>query len=163
MTLPENISMSAEISPCQRYRYVLHRWWSDEPRLVFVGVNPSTADSDEDDQTIRRCMYFAHVNGFGGITMLNLLAFRSTDPASIPADLTEALGDDNELYVDRFITAGTTVVCAWGTLGKIHGRSDRMVSRIRELGAKPVCLGRTAEGWPRHPSRLPNSAVLEDY
>ena len=66
--------MSAVISDCQRYRYWLERDRGERP-LVFVMLNPSTADAEVDDPTIRRCRRFASDNGYTGIIVVNLYAF----------------------------------------------------------------------------------------
>jgi hypothetical protein len=72
------------------YRYRLDRWWGPGKRLVFVMLNPSTADAMKDDQTIKRCMYFARREKCDGITVVNLFAWRTT----FPSELRKALADD---------------------------------------------------------------------
>ena len=77
------VCKSAQISPCGLYRYRLERFWSDKPALPFVMLNPSTADADLDDPTIRRCMGFARREGAGGIIVATLHAFRATTPEEL--------------------------------------------------------------------------------
>jgi hypothetical protein len=75
---------AAVLSECGRYRYVLTRTWDhDLAACAFIGLNPSTADAHEDDPTIRRCIRFARDWGHGGLIMLNLFAWRSTDPRGL--------------------------------------------------------------------------------
>ena len=80
------VQRSAVISPDGLYRYRLDRWWGPESegmgsnRMPFMMLNPSTADADEDDRTIRRCIGFAHREGCNGITVVNIGAYRATDP-----------------------------------------------------------------------------------
>ena len=71
---------TAWISECGRYRYSLTRRFADGLDLVFVMLNPSTADADKDDPTIRRCCGFADRMGFGGIIVVNLFALRAAAP-----------------------------------------------------------------------------------
>src|SRR5689334_20041621 len=74
------IVKSAVLSPCGLYRYRLTRRWGDGPALLFVMLNPSTADATEDDPTIRRCTGFAKREGMPAIEVVNLFAWRATDP-----------------------------------------------------------------------------------
>ncbi|MDB5297796.1 MAG: hypothetical protein JWO31_3779 [Phycisphaerales bacterium] len=72
---------AAVLSPCERYRYVLHRWWDEsKPAVCWLMLNPSTADAATDDPTIRKCCGFARAWGAGGIAVVNLFALRATDP-----------------------------------------------------------------------------------
>ena len=66
---------SAVLSPCRQYRYALWRKWADGPQVLFVMLNPSTADESVDDPTIRRCISFAKAWGFGSLSVGNLFAF----------------------------------------------------------------------------------------
>lgn len=90
----------AELSKCRTYRYALWRTWDEsKPFAMFVGLNPSTADELEDDPTIRRCINFSKLWGYGGLCMVNLFAYRATDPTALflvavddaPKDYTEGL------------------------------------------------------------------------
>jgi len=76
----------ALISPCSQYRYWLLRRWSNRPLATFVMLNPSTADANSDDATIRKCMGFADAWGLGGIWVVNLFALRSTNPYGLVSD-----------------------------------------------------------------------------
>src|ERR1700691_893264 len=68
--------MGAVFSPCRRYRYALWREWGvlpgmpDKGYVLFVGLNPSTADETRDDATIRRCIAFAQAWGYSGLCMV---------------------------------------------------------------------------------------------
>ena len=77
----ENILINAELSICKKYRYSLTRIWDeDKPNVMFVMLNPSTADEKNDDPTIRRCINFAKDFGAGGIYVVNLFPLRATNP-----------------------------------------------------------------------------------
>jgi hypothetical protein len=77
----EIIKKSAIFSACQTYRYSLTRIWNDKKKpIIFIGLNPSTADENNDDPTIRKCVHYSYQWGFGGLIMVNLFAFRATLP-----------------------------------------------------------------------------------
>src|SRR5437868_12651695 len=72
--------VSAVISPCGKFRYRLTRQWGEGAALPFVMLNPSTADAEQDDPTIRKCVGFAKRMGYDGIEVVNLYAYRATKP-----------------------------------------------------------------------------------
>ncbi len=139
--------MSAVISECTKYRYWLERDKGANP-LVFVMLNPSTADAELDDPTIRRCRRFAVDNGYTGIVVVNLYAYRATKPTDLfLAD--DPVGKEN----DRFISAAALIgdiCCAWGANAD-PVRAGQVVSLIGAAGGKSLCLGITTNGSPRHP------------
>lgn len=146
--------MSAILSPDRVYRYALHRKWDANMfptpgTVAFVMLNPSTADEREDDPTIRRCIGFARTWGYCSMTVVNLFALRSTDPAGL-LDVADPVGPDNDLAIRDVAADAAHVVAAWGAMA--HPLVQR---RIREvvplLGPVPLCLGTTASGQPRHP------------
>jgi hypothetical protein len=148
--LPE--SSSAVFSPCRRYRYALWRRWGEGPYVMFVGLNPSTADETEDDPTIRRCIRFARDWGYSALVMTNLFAWRSTDPRGLLA--TDApVGPENDATLRRLAADAGGVVAAWGVHGVIDDRAKRVVS-TGMLGSFTV-LGLTKDGHPRHPLYMP--------
>lgn len=114
MSMKDDVLKRAVISECTHYRYTLHRCWDESHYpLVFCMLNPSKADASKDDPTIRRCMGFARSNGYGGIVVINLFAFRATKPTDIPADLQEAVGPGNADHI-KDVIKGHDVVVAWG-------------------------------------------------
>lgn len=145
-------SRGADISPCGLYRYSLWREWDDRLlRCVFVGLNPSTADGERDDPTIRRCIRFARDWGFGGLWMANLYAYRATDPRV----LTEAVGagidpvgpTNDQTLLTLAQNAGCTVA-AWGAW---HGPDPHRPAAVMDLIGGLHILGLTKKGEPRHP------------
>lgn len=150
----------ATFSPCRKYRYHLWRCWGDSARrVVFIGLNPSTADESQDDPTIRRCIDFARRWEFGALDMLNVYGWRSTDPRAL-LDVEEPVGPENDVTIARVVrTAGRTVM-AWGSHAMlkrilapraIELRRDLEGMELHELGH----LGRNADGQPKHPLYLP--------
>lgn len=156
------IRKSAHISDCGLYRYRLERIWGPEHALPFIMLNPSTADADIDDPTIRRCMGFARREGAGGIVVGNLYAFRATNPHELRrAD--DAFGPKNQDTLLELIhtakTTGVPIVCAWGTLANPWRVWDLLV----ENRARLVCFGKNASGSPRHPLYVRADQPLEAF
>src|SRR5689334_19453129 len=110
---------NAVISACGRYRYVLTRQVGPgSRRATFVMLNPSTADATNDDPTIRRCIGFAREWGCGRLVVLNLFAFRATDPADLKRAI-DPVGPENRDWFERTLRPphDGPLVCAWG----VHG------------------------------------------
>lgn len=154
--------MSAIISDCGQYRYRLTRDWGHGRRLPFCMLNPSTADADIDDPTIRRCIGFAKREGYGGLVVVNLFAFRATDPKAMQA-AAFPFGPDNHSHLSTVARAASAldipIVCAWGA----NDRGDVAKSIFREAEVRMVCLGRTKDGSPRHPLYVRGDQPLEHF
>jgi len=134
------------------YRYWLSRTWDHDKKIViFIGLNPSTADAEKDDPTIRRCISFAQDWGYGGLVMLNLFAFRATHPADMRR-AEDPVGPDNDGYI-KFMTAGKTTVCCWGTHGHYKNRDNEVLEMIQD----PKMMALSKYGFPRHPLYLRKS------
>ena len=142
----------ALISPCGLYRYRLSRTWDDRlPGVCFVMLNPSVADASVDDPTIRRCLSFAASWGCGAIHVVNLFAFRSTDP-DLLTDATDPIGPDNDHHILAATTSGQRVIAAWGAVGRKYREREAVVKKmLRAGGVRVECLGLTKDGCPRHP------------
>lgn len=158
----------AVISPCGQYRYTLDRLWrTGLPTALFIMLNPSTADASVDDQTIRRCRYFATREGCGGLTVVNLYALRSTDPAALLTH-PDPVGPENAAYVGAALDRNPAlVIAAWGShrfaVAQAHDTTLAVERILGRRGLRLKCLGTTKDGSPRHPSRLPNNAPLITY
>lgn len=141
---------SATFSGCRRYRYVLERRWDEDlPAVLFIGLNPSTADEHSDDPTVRRCVRFARDWGYGSLLLANLFALRSTDPKRL-VDAEDPVGRWNDRWLERLANRASLAIAAWGVHGVLRGRDQVIVARYRSLH----CLGTTKEGHPRHPLYL---------
>ncbi|WYP26025.1 DUF1643 domain-containing protein [Alkalihalobacillus sp. FSL W8-0930] len=143
------LSSDAFLDSTGTYRYLLNRVWErDTGKVVFVMLNPSTADGREDDPTIRRCVGFAKDWGYGGLEVVNLFALRSTDPKQLLVH-TEPVGAENDAAILAAVHEADLVVAAWGSMENKLKR-DRMVLNL--LNEKEVyCLTTTRDGHPRHP------------
>lgn len=151
---------SAIFSLCGRYRYQLARSWDATlPFLLFIMLNPSTADATLDDRTIRRCMGFARDNGFGGIRVINLFAFRATSPVDMFA-ATDPVGPENDRYIQQALREAPqskTVVCAWGSNARNHPRVSAVLELIVKTGYVPHVLKLNEGDVPAHPLYLSGS------
>ena len=112
---------SAEFSPDRIYRYALYRTWDEtKPRVMFIGLNPSTADESKDDPTIRRCKNYAFDWGYGGLIMANLFALRATKP-KIMKEHALPIGRDNNYWLESLARDAEIIIAAWGVNGSHLG------------------------------------------
>lgn len=149
------------LSPCRTYRYVLWREFGGlvgNGYVMFIGLNPSTADEIEDDPTIRRCIAFAKAWGYGALCMTNLFAFRATQPADMKA-ATDPIGPGNDAYLVELAQKAGVVVAAWGTDGAYMGRDQE----VRILVPRLHFLRKTKDGHPGHPLYLPGNLTPQPF
>jgi len=132
------------------YRYSLWRaWYADHPRIVFIMLNPSTADEQRNDPTIRRCIEFARTWQFGSVEVVNLFAYRATDMKEL-LKVDDPVGEENDRFIVKAVEGCSTIVVGWGTKGTLLGR-DRQVMQLLTSKQDVYCLGMTKDGHPRHP------------
>jgi hypothetical protein len=132
-----------------RYRYVLWRVWSQvKPYLLFVGLNPSKANSTINDPTITRLMVRASTAGYGGLFAANLYSLVSSAPG-ILWQKEDSIGIDNDRYLQKLIdiAASGRVLCGWGSYPPAKDRAQSVLKMIPD----PYCLGQNSDGQPRHP------------
>jgi hypothetical protein len=142
----------AFITPDGKYRYILTRDWSDgapTKTVVFVGLNPSTADAEVDDPTIRRCIGFAKAWGFNRLVMVNLFAYRATDPTDMKR-AEDPVGELNTTIVCAASHAADLTVAVWGTHGIFKHQGASYLEGLKE----PHHLGLSKNGFPKHPLYL---------
>ena len=143
----EIIKKSAVFSPCRTYRYTLTRTWElNQKSVLFIGLNPSTADENNDDPTIRRCIHYATKWGFGGLVMVNLFAFRATLPKNL-MKTSFPVGEDNNLFIINAHKKTKMVLAVWGNNGNFLNRDQEVL----ELISNPMCLNINKSGQPAHP------------
>ncbi len=172
MTLANDLPIrkSANISRDGLYRYELTRRWGEQEDdlLPFVMLNPSDADAEKDDPTIRRCMAFARREGAGGIIVANLFAWRTPHSDEL-RQAGDPFGKDNRKAIEaiaaRSIENGIPIVCAWGCRGALHAADETAIDIMRGVGpgATMKCLGKTKAGHPRHPLYLRRDQPLEEF
>ena len=145
---------TAEFSLCHRYRFALWRRWDSGPQVLFVMLNPSTADETTDDPTIRRCIGFARAWGFGSLAVGNLFAFRTPKPGVLRTCV-EPIGVGNDDWLLRLQADSALTVAAWGNHGDFLDRSNS----VRSILPDPHVLRLTKRGEPQHPLYVPRDAV----
>jgi hypothetical protein len=160
-------SGSAVFGPHRAYRYFLSRQWSDRGPLIYVLLNPSTADAYTADPTVTRCIERAWRLGFGGAWILNLFALVATDAAELRrAD--DPVGPDNDAELSRYLhpnrqRPGTQVCVGWGTWGHVLDRGAAVNQMLTAWRTPASCLGVNGDGSPKHPLYLGYDQPLLPY
>lgn len=151
--IPESWRAGATFSACGVYRYSLWRQWGAGPLLLWVMLNPSTADERHNDPSVARCCRRSQTLGYGGLFVVNLFALRSTDPPALyrhPAPVGPR--NDQTIATLAALSEGPCgVLCAWGNHGAYLGRGEVVLAMLRRAGAEPWVLTVTGAGQPGHP------------
>jgi len=148
----------AVLSADDSCRFLLWRNWSDRPhrRCTIIGLNPSTADANVDDPTIRRCIDFAKKWSCDGLLMVNVFATRSTDPLGIVVGREAGV---NSLYLRAACNSSTTLVAAWGANKAVGNHWRALGDHVDKL----LCLGHNMNGSPKHPLYVAGTTPLVAY
>lgn len=159
----DNILRCAHLSEDGRYRYRLERTWNPERGCVlFVMLNPSTADDLKDDNTITKCMRFTKEWGYGGLVVANLFAYRSPRPQSL-REVVAPVGPENDMTLVTLADMHKMIICAWGNDGELKGR-DGVVFDLLTAGNRQVhCLQETGKGNPYHPRNVPYGTTQRQW
>lgn len=154
--------MGAEFSPCGKYRYVLTRKTNCPLRWIrpalFIMLNPSTADAVQNDPTIRRCISFAERDSCTDLTVINLFAFRATNPSDL-VKAEDPVGPLNDQVIAEQIENHRTfgiIVAAWGS----HPFAKKRAQEVKDKFGPFMCLGTTQSGYPKHPLYLKSDTSL---
>jgi hypothetical protein len=138
---------TALFSDDKKYRYILSRIWDkNKPNIMFIMLNPSTADSEKDDPTIRRIINFTKSWNYGGFYVVNLYAFCSTDPKGLK-NTQDPIGKDNIFHVKILISKIEKVIYAWGN-------NEKEPQWLCDLVTTPYCIKISKNGIPTHPLYL---------
>jgi hypothetical protein len=136
----------------------LYRYWLSRTiapigkKVTFICLNPSTADASHNDPTISRCIDFAKQWGASTLIVVNLFAYRSTDPRVLRVAY-DPVGPENDTWLKKAMTQSDLVVAAWGNGGKLNGRAELVKSMFpKRLHA----LRLSKQGMPCHPLYLPS-------
>jgi hypothetical protein len=144
------LDKGAIIDETGAYRYLLWRIWDKSKfRVTFIMLNPSTADANIDDATIRRCVGFADSWGYGGMEVVNLFAYRTTDPYLLKI-YDDPVGPENDDYIGISAARSKLMIAAWGTNGSFKGRDKAVIKSLGEV----YCIDITKGGHPKHPLYL---------
>ena len=150
------------------YRYILGTRGKNP--LICIGINPSTAQPGDLDNTLKSVQRIAHGNGFDSFIMFNVYAQRATDPDAMEKTCNEMLHREN-LEAFRYVLSigeNPTVWAAWGTI--IEKRDylkdclKDMIAAGEEYGAQWVCAGKCSKkGHPHHPLYLRKDEVVRPF
>lgn len=160
MTADMLCTRSAVFSPCRRYRYTLRIVWdASKPLLCFCMLNPSTADEIQNDPTVERCERRAREWAYGGLIVVNLFAFRATDPQVMLAE-PDPVGPENLLHIERAAAECDIAICGWGVHGSHRSQGATVVAHLqRVIPGKVHYLRLNKDGSPAHPLYLPYRLV----
>jgi hypothetical protein len=166
LPMEKGVTGGAEFSPCGRYRRMLWRQWgSSGSTVLFIGMNPSTADAEVDDPTIRREIGFARRLGAARLVKCNIGDYRATNPKDLLPLLTvEACTLANVAEISLQVRAADMIVMAHGVPpAPLLQPAREIAALITRIDRPMFCLGLTKDGWPRHPLYAPRSAPLIRY
>jgi len=156
----------AIFSDDRRFRYALWRRWDNSPKnldtLLFIGLNPSTANATRDDPTVVRLINFAKSWGFGGLFVGNLFSLISPNPAPLfLGESPELPGGPNDKALLNMRLLSTVVMVGWGEFGQYAGTRP---AEVLDLVCDPVhCIKMNQSGEPSHPLYLPGNSKLIRY
>lgn len=154
LPLIDDASSGAIFSECGKYRYLLWRRWDiTKPIMTLCLVNPSTAGKFDNDQTVSRCVNRAKRLGFGGIRIVNLFAFQSSDPEQLYSQI-DPIGPENDLYIEQACRDTDLILCGWGNHGNYQNRGKDVLERMVANGNTPMGLSLNIDGSPTHPLYL---------
>ena len=144
------ILFGARFSKCRKYRYTLWRIWDDsKPKIMFLGLNPSTADEINNDPTVTRCINYSKSWGYGGMYMMNIFAFRTTYPIELKKT-NDPVGKNNDYWIQKIYNNAHKCVGVWGNDGEFKNRFEVIFKLIPKL----YCLKINNSGQPAHPLYL---------
>ena len=153
------MNRDAVFSKDGRYRYRLTRHWGTGNKvLCFVMLNPSTANAEQDDPTVRLCISWATRLGFDGLVIVNLFGYQATDPRELKRAANsgvDVVGSENTDFVLYSALNADMVICAWGNHGENGG--DAAKTALKRTGKTLYCLKTTKTGQPVHPLYQPYS------
>lgn len=156
ITYPQWQSRGATFSSCRRYRYLLWRTWNDLTStklgtVLWVMLNPSTADELVFDPTVRRCFLFTRAWGYRSMEVVNIFGLRSTDPRELYRS-SDPVGPDNDKAIMDAAYQADLIVCAWGNHGRYRNRGLHVREHLKTINRIQLhVLGLTGMQQPRHP------------
>jgi|SRR6185437_13053638 len=149
----------AEFSKCRKYRYALWRQWDiSKPWVMFIGLNPSTANATTDDPTIRRVKSISNNLGYGGFYMMNCFPFISTDPKQLKEFGNTKINDE---WLRKIANRCETIICAWGNFNIVResGREYELIHMFPDAKALHI----NKNGSPKHPLYCKSDIQLVNF
>ena len=159
------------MNPCifskdRKHRYVLKHSWTDifnpnENPIIWIALNPSTADENKLDPTLTRIRNFSDKNGFNTFYMLNLFAYRATDPKDM-MNFNDPIGNENDYWITHICSKyNCPVVCSWGVNGTHMNRANHVLELLKNYDLRYLELSK--DGIPKHPLYLKSSCQLNKF
>lgn len=136
-------------SPDRKHRYVLKKGTPEKGSVLWIMLNPSTADEQKLDPTLKRCWHFTTYWGYSQMVICNLFAFRSPHP-KVMQEAEDPIGPENDDFIQSYALSAKTIMVAWGTGGHFMERASIVTSRLTR-DHDLFCLGLTQFGDPKHP------------
>ena len=154
------ISASCKFSKSKLYRYSLRRTWAlgRRKQVLFIGLNHSSADSESDDPTIRRCVQFASNWGFNSLEVVNLFAFRATYPKDLFREM-DPIGLHNDSWIGKAHQRSSLTIACWGSSGIFKNRAEIVMNSIDNL----FCIKKNKDETPSHPLYLNSKITPRAY
>jgi hypothetical protein len=167
LALMPGVNGDATFSPDGRYRQLMRRWLGDafpERYVLFIGMNPSTADATVNDPTCAREWTFAQREGFDGMVKANVGDYRATDPKMLLAPGVEASSPDNLPAIRKAAAGAGLVVLCHGKLNKaLAPAGEALIAALKADGVPLLCFGTNGDGSPKHPLYLRADTPLRPY
>ena len=157
--LQESTTGNAIFDSTGIYRYSLQRWWANGPMMTMIMLNPSQADAQRDDPTLRRSGILARQWGYGRLEVVNLFAYRSADHRRLK-QVSDPVGPKNDHYLLGACDRAHTILLAWGNWGSLQNRDQAVLTLLKPYWERCYCLGRNRTGQPRHPLYAPRNCRL---
>ena len=152
---PFTIKRSAQFDRTGQYRYRLDRQWDEAlPTIALIMLNPSRADHQQDDPTLRRCIRLAQQWQYGSLIVVNLFAYCTPSPKVLKA-VDNPVGDENDGAILQACQQVPQILLAWGNEGGLQSRDRIVLELLTPYQAKLSCLGVNRTGQPRHPLYIP--------
>lgn len=150
-----------------KYRYRLTRpcGFGKGPTVVWIMMNPSKANAFTDDLTVTKCIGFCARPPIKAkeLIVVNLFAYISTDPAEL-CRTPDPVGRDNDAFIRAALLSADRAIAAWGGMSnQLYVKVKQMIQVVKETFPRLECLGKTASGHPKHPSRLGYAAPIETW
>ena len=147
------IKKSCVLSKCNKYRYELRRAWnSSKPQIMFILLNPSTADDIEDDPTIKKCISYTKRLKGGSIVVCNIFSYRSTDPRLMKQH-NDPVGPNNDYWIKKNAKESKLIIAGWGKHGSYLGRAEEICRMLPKMH----CFKINKDGSPTHFLYLPSN------
>jgi len=151
----------AVIDKDRRYRFLLWRFWNNAPRILFIGLNPSSANELTDDPTIRRLCSFAKKWGYGGLYACNLCSFITPYTKGLLSEIIPH--GANIPAIQMALKLSDLIICGWGDGIKYLPNGEKLVKQICDLSESPMCFGLNKSGNPMHPLYLELETELIEF